>query len=136
MNRICRLALSLVTGISAIVLAPVAHADDTVTYEVVSDGSIPEANVEYYDRSARISQRGVQLPWRGTATVADAISPTHEKGAEIRADWHQYGRWRHKYVTARIYLGGQLLCENTLDVGNASCYGSAPHRNFPGTAGG
>jgi hypothetical protein len=28
----------------------------------------------------------------------------------------------------RISRGGQILCESILDVGNATCYGSAPHR--------
>jgi hypothetical protein len=123
-----------ITGIAHVALAPPASAEDTVTYEIVSE-TITAANVEYYDRSMRISQQRVALPWRITVAVVDARSPTGD-GAEIRADWRGYGRWRYKYVTVRIYLRGELLCESTLDVGNATCYGSVPHRNFPQTAGG
>lgn len=118
----------------AIGVSPPAYAEDSVTYEVVSD-SIGAANVEYYENSERKSQQQVALPWRYTVTVPDAMSPTND-GAEIRADWRANGRWRYKYVTVRIYRGDELLCESTLDIGNATCYGNVPHRNFPQTAGG
>lgn len=124
----------VITGMAHLALAPPASAEDTVTYEIVSE-TITAANVEYYDRSGRIAHQRVALPWRITAAVVDARSPTSD-GAQIRADWRGYGRWRYKYVTVRIYLGGELLCESTLDVGNATCYGSVAHRNFPQTAGG
>lgn len=128
--------LTALTGLCtvAVTQAPSAYADDTVTY-VVSSDSIPMANVEYYDGSVRIAHNGVPLPWQTTATVADALSAT-KHGAEIRADWRQFGRWRYKYVTVAIYRGDQLLCESTLDVGNGTCYGSVPHRNFPATGDG
>ncbi len=106
---------------------------DSVTYEVSSD-LVPAANVEYYDMARRIALAQVALPWRTTVNVAQAASPTRD-GAEIRADWRPY-RWRYKYVTVRIYRGGDLLCESTLDVGDATCYGSTPHRNYPETGGG
>lgn len=128
------MAVALTTGIAALLSAPVAHAEDTVTYEIVSDqDNVPAANVEYYDRSERKALQHVSLPWRLTAEVRDAGSPTKD-GAEIRADWRPY-RWPYKYVTVRIYLGDKLLCESTLDVGDATCYGSTPHRNFPQTGG-
>jgi hypothetical protein len=128
------MAVALTTGIAALLSAPVAHAEDTVTYEIVSDqDNVPAANVEYNDRSERKSLQHVSLPWRLTADVPNAVSPTKD-GAEIRADWRPY-RWPYKYVTVRIYLGDKLLCESTLDVGDATCYGSTPHRNFPQTGG-
>jgi hypothetical protein len=128
------LAVALITGVAAMLSAPVAHAEDTVTYEIVSDQhNVPAANVEYNERSERKALQQVSLPWRLTADVRDAVSPTRD-GAEIRADWRPY-RWPYKYVTVRIYLGDKLLCESTLDVGDATCYGSTPHRNFPQTGG-
>jgi hypothetical protein len=133
-NRSCVVAVALTTGIVAGLSAPVAHAEDTVTYEIVSDqDNVAAANVEYNDRSERKALQHVSLPWRLTAEVRDAVSPTKD-GAEIRADWRPY-RWPYKYVTVRIYLGDKLLCESTLDVGDATCYGSTPHRNLPQTGG-
>jgi hypothetical protein len=120
--------------VGAVLSAPLGSAEDGVTYEVVSD-SIDAANIEYFDRSERVALQQVALPWRTTASVIDAVSPTRD-GAEIRADWRGYGRWRYKYVTVRIYQGDTLLCESTLDVGDATCYGSTPHRNFPATGDG
>ncbi len=134
LNRIRFSTVSLITGVAAVMFAPGARAEDNVTYEVVSD-FIDSANVEYYDHSERKAQQQVALPWRTTVAVIDAVSPTRD-GAEIRADWRRYGRFRDKYVTVRIYLQGRVLCESTLDVGNATCYGSTPHTNFPGTGGG
>jgi len=128
------LGIGLITAITAALAAPPAHADDSVTYEVVSDATdVPTANVEYNERSERQAIQQVSLPWRLTVDVPDAASPTKD-GAEIRADWRPY-RWRYRYVTVRIYRGDQLLCESTLDVGDATCYGSTAHRNFPQTGG-
>jgi hypothetical protein len=132
MNRRYVLATALCCATAASVPVPVAHAQDTVTYEVVSDqGNVPAANVEYNEGSVRKALQQVPLPWRLTVDVPDAVSPTN-MGAEIRADWRPY-RWAFKYVTVRIYEGDNLLCETTLDVGDATCYGSTPHRNFPQT---
>ncbi len=134
MNRICVLATGLCVGIAAAVSVPAAHAEDSVTYEVISNQrTVPAANVEYNDGSERKALQQVPLPWRITVNVPEAVSPTRA-GAEIRADWRPF-RWPHEYVTVRIYRGDDLLCESTLDVGNATCYGSTPHRNFPQTGG-
>lgn len=134
-HRLFDLGVALIAGTFAVGSAPTAQADDSVTYEIVSDQqNVPAANVEYKDRSERKSLRQVTLPWRLTVGVPDAVSPTNN-GAEIRADWRPY-RWPYRYVTVRIYFKGGLLCESTLDVGDATCYGSAPHRNFPQTGGG
>jgi hypothetical protein len=64
--------------------------------------------------------------------VINARVPSTE-GAEVRADWRPTvcdGRaWcpearPNNWVTVRIYLHGKVICESTLDVGNAACYGS------------
>jgi hypothetical protein len=115
--------ISLLTGVSAVMSAPAARADDNVTYEIVSD-SIATANVEYSDGSERKALEHVTLPWRTNATVADAQSPSAD-GAQVRADWRPAAR-PSGWVTVRIYFRGKVLCESTLDVGDATCYGSTP----------
>ncbi|WP_245849132.1 hypothetical protein [Mycobacterium palustre] len=127
--------LAVITSAAPLAFPPTARADESVTYEIIADqDNVPAANVEYNERSVRKAAQQVALPWRLTVDVPDAVSPTN-KGAEIRADWRPY-RWPYKYVTVRIYRGDHLLCESTLDVGDATCYGSTPHRNFPQTGGG
>ncbi|MBE1549591.1 hypothetical protein GGC64_003615 [Mycobacterium sp. OAS707] len=134
MIRLCVLVIWLCVSIALAVSTPVAQAEDSVTYEVIStQGNVPNANLEYNERSERKAVQQVPLPWRKTVVVPDAVSPTRA-GAEIRADWRPF-RWPYKYVTVRIYRGSELLCESTLDVGDAACYGSTPHRNFPQTGG-
>lgn len=118
---------TLLGGISAAAPAPIAHADESVTYEVVSDHVSAATNIEYFDGSARRLVEDVPLPWRTTVTIANPRSLSTD-GAEVRADWRssiarpvwQPGKW----VTVRIYFGETLRCQNTLDVGNAACYGS------------
>lgn len=127
-------AILTFSGTTVVLDAPSANADDSVTYEVIAArGDVPTATVKYNELAERKVQQHVSLPWRLTVAVPEATSPT-SAGAEIRADWRPY-RWRYKYVTVRIYRGAELLCESTLDVGNATCYGSTPHRNFPQTGG-
>ncbi len=123
--------------------APVAYAEELVTYEVFSDRVGSLAALEYRDVTGKHELFGVALPWRLTVPVADPTSPTGT-GAEIRADWRP--PWRTAatvgrvlqglFVTVRIYRGDELLCESILDVGNVTCYGSVPHRSvnqsFPG----
>jgi hypothetical protein len=105
-------------------LAPAARANDVVTYEVISD-SIPQANVEYVDASGRKLVESVPPPWRLDVTPDDAGGPTG-RGAQVRADWRPLkSKWRS--VTVRIYQGSNLLCQSTLDVGDATCYGNTPH---------
>lgn len=134
MHPIPIVALAAIAAAAAVISAPTVKAADSVTYEIVSSrGDVPAANVEYNDASQRRALQQVSLPWRTIVEVPDAMSPTAD-GAEIRADWRPY-RWRYRYVTVRIYRGDELLCESTLDVGNVTCYGSTPHRNFPQTGG-
>jgi hypothetical protein len=119
MNRIYVMTISLITGVSAVAMAPSARAEDTVTYEVSTTSDIATTNVEYNDQSRRILLEHVPLPWRFNATVDNPLS----NDAEIRADWRAMAR-PSKWVTVRLFYKGSLLCENTLDVGNAACYGS------------
>lgn len=114
--------------------APVAHAEDVVTYEIFSNSVGQLAALEYRDTSGKHLLQAVPLPWSLTVPVVDATSPTAD-GAELRADWRP--PWRTAatvgrvlqglFVTVRISKGGQTLCESVLDVGNVTCYGSVPH---------
>jgi hypothetical protein len=121
-NRVA--ALPLIVGIAATVLAPPAHASDAVTYEVVSE-RISTINVEYVDATGRKLLESVPLPWRFDVTLDDARGPTG-RGAQVRADWRPTAA-PSRWVTVRIYDGGRLLCQSTLDVGNATCYGNTPY---------
>lgn len=113
-----------------------ARADDGVTYEILSDTVSALSGVEYRDREGKHLITGVALPWQLTVPVVDAYSPTGH-GAELRADWRPNFRTaqtvgavlRGRFVTVRISLNGKVLCESTLDVGNATCYGNVPHRS-------
>lgn len=121
----------IIVSFAAVVLAPAARAAENVTYEVVSN-SVRAANIEYFDQSERRVVEGASLPWRADATVVDALSPSSQ-GAEIRTDWRGYvpasplppGRPIGYWVTVRILLNGKVICQSTLDVGNATCYGYA-----------
>lgn len=125
-NRL--VAVALVTGLSPMLApTPAARADNGVTYEVVSDFVGVADNIEYFDGSTRQLIEHVQLPWRTDVTIANPRSLSTD-GAEVHADWRSSIAapvWRPgKWVTVRIYIGKTLQCQNTLDVGNAACYGS------------
>lgn len=128
--RVQPMIVSLITGVFAVVSAPAAHADDTVTYEVFSD-SVGAANIEYVDGSGRKSLENVPLPWRTDVNVPGVRNTSIDHDAEVRADWRPnraiagtpngfYGHW----VTVRVSFQGKVICQNTLDVGDAACYGS------------
>jgi hypothetical protein len=135
MRRVALIAASVLGGLAGVMQAPVAHAQDLVTYEIFSDSVGGLAGVEYRDTAGKHLLQDVALPWRLTVPVVDATSPTAD-GAELRADWRPNFRTAAtvgrvllgKFVTVRIYRGEELLCESILDVGNATCYGSVPHR--------
>jgi hypothetical protein len=122
--RLYFIIISLITAIPVVAMAPSARADDTVTYEVLTTSDIATVNVEYNDVSGRLALQQVPLPWRMNVTVGNPRS----NDAEIRADWRPLAK-PSKWVTVRIYYRGSLLCENTLDVGNAACYGSTTFRS-------
>jgi hypothetical protein len=111
----------VVTG-SAV--ASPAHAADAVTYEIDS-ASIPVVDIEYMQSDGRTLITGVPLPWRMDVTLDTAQGPTGT-GAQLRADWRRI-RGPAKWVTVRIFSDGRLLCQSTLDVGNATCYGNTSH---------
>jgi hypothetical protein len=135
MNRIPSMAVLAMVGIAALLQAPMAHAEDVVTYEIFSDSVAGLAGVEYRDTAGKHLLQDVPLPWTLTVPVVDAKSPTAD-GAELRADWRPNFRTAAtvgrvllgKFVTVRISRDGQILCESILDTGNATCYGSVPHR--------
>lgn len=118
MLRVYLAILSLTTGGLAVTVAPVARADDFVTYEVASS-DVTAANIQYSDVSGQKVLENVPLPWRTNATV---INP-HSKDTSLRADWEP-AVGRYKWVTVRVYTHGNLLCETTLDIGDAECFGS------------
>lgn len=124
MMRLYPVIISLITTILVVTTAPSARADDTVTYEVLTLSDIPAVNVEYNDVSRRLALQQVPLPWRMNATVGNPRS----NDAEIRADWRALAK-PSKWVIVRIYYRGSLLCQNTLDVGNAACYGSTTFKS-------
>jgi hypothetical protein len=127
--------VSMMVGIAPMVSAPVACAEETVTYEVFSDFVPSVAGIEYRDVSGKTLLAEVPLPWQITVPVADVFSP-EDDGAELRADWRPNFRTaatvgrvlQGQLVTVRISFRGNVVCESTLDVGNATCYGSVPHR--------
>ncbi len=135
MNRSHVVAVSIIAAVMAVVSTPVARAEDSVTYEIFSDAVPVLAGVEYRDITGKKLLQGVPLPWQITVAVADVFSPT-DRGAELRADWRPGFRTaatvgrvlQGQLVTVRISFRGNVICENTLDVGNATCYGSVSHR--------
>ncbi|WP_082981696.1 hypothetical protein [Mycolicibacterium mucogenicum] len=135
MNQFISLVASIAAGAAGLVCAPVARAEDTITYDVFSDSVASLAGVEYRDTSGKHLIEDVALPWKLTVPVKSATSPTAD-GAELRADWRPNFRTaatvgrvlQGHFVTVRIWLGADLLCESSLDVGNATCYGGVPHR--------
>lgn len=111
---------SAMIGIPALVNPSSAWADDLVTYEVIS-GAIRVANIEYENSAGRVSEQNVTLPWRTDATVR-AVRGAPPDGSQVRADWRP-NAGPSKWVTVRISYQGRVICQNTLDVGNAACYG-------------
>lgn len=98
-----------------------ARADDPITYEVVSD-SIGVATVEWQDAAGRQAMQDVTLPWRMDVSMSDPLAQP-PSGSQVRADWRPGaapGRW----VSVRITYKGKVICQNTLDIGDAACYGS------------
>jgi hypothetical protein len=127
-------AVSMIVGLTGLVYAPVARAEDTVTYDIFSDSVGQVSGIEYRDTAGKHLIQDIPLPWTLTVPVVDAKSPTSD-GAELRADWRPNFRTaatvgrvlQGHYVTVRIMKGNDVLCESILDIGNATCYGSVPH---------
>lgn len=127
-------SVALASLFACLAHAPAAHADDTVRYDIFSSSVGQLAGLEYRDTSGKHLIRDVPLPWTLTVPVINATSPTSD-GAELRADWRPNFRTaatvgrvlQGRFVTVRITRGNEVLCESTLDLGNATCYGSVPH---------
>lgn len=120
MNRFASSCVGTALVIGLLVAPPIAHAEDIVTYEVVST-VVGSAAVEYQTAGGRVFNPSVVLPWRFTVPVSEALGSPPD-GSQVRADWRRSAgpaRW----VTVRVYYNGELICQNTLDVGNAACYG-------------
>jgi hypothetical protein len=121
--RIYPVLVALMTGISPLATAPVAHADDPVEYEVRSS-LIPVANIDWSDTAGQHTLQNVQLPWRTSVMVENARSDEARVGAEWQPGTLTYpNAGRYMWVTLRIYSKGSLLCEITLDVGKTECTG-------------
>jgi hypothetical protein len=126
MIRLHAVVVALITIAFGLLSAPPARAAVPVTYEVAST-AIGSANVEFFDGRARQALLNVSLPWR-TTVMLDNPASLGTDVAEIRADW----RWAaapNRWVTVRVYFGDIVRCANTLDVGNASCYGTTTFDN-------
>lgn len=127
----------IVAGVAVLASAPLARAEDEITYEVFSDIVPTVKGIEYRDVAGRTLLQDVPLPWRISVSVAEPMSA--RDGSELRADWRPDFRTgatvgrvlQGQWVTVRISLHGRVLCENTLDVGNVTCYGSVPHTSSP-----
>lgn len=137
MRRKYALVGSVIAVIAAISSPSVARAEDEITYEVFSDIVPMVRGIEYRDISGKTLLQNVTLPWQITVPVAEPLS--RGNGAELRADWRPDFRTaatvgrvlQGQWVMVRISLHGEVLCENTLDVGNVACFGSVPHRPSP-----
>lgn len=127
MTRSSQITAALIFVTAVMTPTPVAHAAQSVTYEVVSANLSAVSTIEYFDGTARRSLQNVPLPWRTTVAIDDPRSLGTD-GAEVRADWRSSIAapvWRPgTWVTVRIYIGDILRCQNSLDIGNATCYGS------------
>lgn len=141
MNRFHIMTVSIMASAVAAVSVPVARAEDSVTYEIVSDNVPVLAGVEYRDVGGKKLLPQVPLPWQITVPVIDAFSPTDD-GAELRADWRPNFRTaatvgrvlQGEFVTVRISFRGKVICESRMDVGNATCYGSASYKPDSGSS--
>ncbi len=121
--RIYPMIVALMTGVSTFALAPVAHAEDPVVYEVRSS-TIATANINWSDTAGQHSLQNVPLPWRTSVMVDNARSDEAQLGAEWQPGTITYPNpGRYRWVTLRIYSKGSLLCEITLDVGQTACSG-------------
>ncbi|MGU3650728.1 hypothetical protein [Mycolicibacterium sp. A43C] len=116
-------AAVLVAGFTLVQPAPTAAAEETVTYEVTSD-SVRTAAIEYQSGYGRQRLGVVTLPWRLDVPIP-RIRQAPPDGAQVRADWRPVAA-PNRWVSVRVVYGGEVICQNTLDVGNAACYGITP----------
>jgi hypothetical protein len=112
-----RVVIALIIGFSAAMVSPgVAHAEDSVTYEVLAQSpSVTSVNVEYADLSGQVALQDVALPWRMNAEVTDP----HSVDTTLHVTWQS--PVRYKWVIVRIWTRGSLLCEAIADKGETTC---------------
>lgn len=125
-----RRSVALVAGATTLCASTVAFsasawADDAVTeesitYEVVSD-RIGAANIQWQDDTGRRFAAWAPLPWRADVRMRDPLGPP-PGGSQVRVDWRP-NAYPANWVTVRIIYRGEVICQNTLDLGNAACYG-------------
>lgn len=106
--------------VPALASSGVARAEDAVTYEVVSD-SVAVVTIEYQDLAGRVPPHVVTLPWR-MDTVVSSVRGAPPEGSQVRADWRPIAA-PNRWVSVRISYRGEVICQNTLDIGDAACYG-------------
>ncbi|WP_082947772.1 hypothetical protein [Mycobacterium sp. E2479] len=126
MSRRRAVIVTAIAAASGLSTAPAANAAVPVTYEVVS-AAVGSANVEFFDGHGRQALPNVHLPWR-TTVMLDNPGSMGTDVAEIRADWRPAAA-PNRWVTVRVYFGDTVRCANTLDVGDASCYGATGFNN-------
>lgn len=121
----CLFAVALL--VAGLFSAPAAQAADAVTYLVTSDELSEVSSLQYIDQSGRVDLGTTPLPWHMDVKVNDADASVLNGGAEIRTEWLYPLRARWKYVRVSIFSNGVLLCQTTINIGNATCYGNIPH---------
>lgn len=134
MRCVAAAACAAALGMTTVTLPSPVRADDgltkeapapaVVTYEVVSD-QVGIANIEWQDADGRMSAWDVVLPWRADVAVK-SVRGAPPDGSQVRADWRRRAA-PSNWVTVRIIHQGKVICQNTLDIGNATCYGITPH---------
>ncbi|OMC33146.1 hypothetical protein A5742_14740 [Mycolicibacterium fortuitum] len=107
-------------GVVALICAPSASATEVVTYEIVSD-TVASATVQYQDEVRRVFAGLVRLPWRADVVVS-SVRGAPPQGSQVRADWRPL-RAPNRWVSVRIIHAGEVICQTTLDIGSAACYG-------------
>ncbi|WP_235674546.1 hypothetical protein [Mycolicibacterium pulveris] len=108
-------------GASATCWADDTATDELITYEVVSD-RIGAANIQWQDNTGRRFASWASLPWRADVRMREPLSPP-PGGSQVRADWRP-NAYPANWVTVRIIYRGEVICQSTLDLGNAACYGA------------
>lgn len=125
MSNLFKMAIIMSVLVASLVMrVPPAQAGGNVIYEITSN-DIAVVNIEYVDGAERRGLSNVALPWQKEVAVAE-VRAQPPQGAEVRADWNPNAR-PSKWVVVRIYSHGQVICQTTLDIGNATCYGVTPH---------
>jgi hypothetical protein len=119
--------LAVALLLAALFSAAPARAADAVTYEITYDQLTEVSSLQYIDRSGRVDLGPTPLPWRMDVALDDADASVLKGGAEVRTEWLFPLRARWKYVVVSIHSNGTLLCQTTLNIGNATCYGNIRH---------